>query len=71
MNDEGFMQYQRNGEIVAEQERTKYGNPKWFKTESETGQYVEVEKGKVSDKSKSGMRDALNRSLSKKTLNRS
>jgi hypothetical protein len=26
MNDEGFIQYQRNGEIVAEQERTKYGN---------------------------------------------
>lgn len=65
MNDEGFMEYHRNGEVIAKQEKTKKGNPKWFKTESDTGQFIEVEKGKVSDKVKSGMRDALNRSLSK------
>ncbi|PTH39430.1 relaxase MobL [Staphylococcus capitis] len=65
INDDGFTEYYRNGELVAEQEKTQNGQPKWFKSEYETGHYIDVEKGKISKKVKSSMRDALNRSLSK------
>ncbi|MGJ8462410.1 relaxase MobL [Staphylococcus haemolyticus] len=65
INDNGFMEYYREGNLVAEQERSQKGQPKWFKSEYETGKYIDVEKGKISKKVKSSMRDALNRSLSK------
>lgn len=65
INDDGFMFFKRNGEIIAEQEKTKQGNPKYYKTQEDTTSFIIVEKGKVSDKVKDGMRDALDRSLSK------
>lgn len=65
MNNDGFIRFERDGNIIAEQEETKQGNPKWYKSEEDTGRYVEVERGKINDKVKEGMRDHLNRSLSK------
>lgn len=65
MNENGFITYRRNGEIIAEQEASKNGNPKWVEEIEETGHYIEVERGKISEKVKKGMRDQLNRSLSK------
>ncbi|PTJ36452.1 relaxase MobL [Staphylococcus simulans] len=64
-NDSGFIEYKRNGKLVAEQEETKSGNPKWFKEKGDTGHFIEVERGKISQKVRDGMRDHLNRSLSK------
>ncbi|WP_251522129.1 relaxase MobL [Staphylococcus sp. Marseille-Q6910] len=64
-NAYGFIVYERDNEIVAEQESTKQGNPKWYKAEKTTDNYIEVEKGKINEKVKKKMRDSLNRSLSK------
>ena len=46
INDNGFMEYYREGNLVAEQERSQKGQPKWFKSEYETGKYIDVEKEK-------------------------
>lgn len=64
-NDEGFMIYKRKGDIVATQEASQKGNPKWYYNKNKTPNMVKVEKGKVSEKTFSKMRDTLDRSLSK------
>ncbi|MEC4905898.1 hypothetical protein R2351_25440, partial [Mycobacteroides chelonae] len=51
-------------EIIAEQEKTKQEILNTTKLKDTTS-FIIVEKGKVSDKVKDGMRDALDRSLSK------
>jgi hypothetical protein len=64
-NDEGFMIFKRNDEIIATQEATQKGNPKWYYNKTKTPNMIKVEKGKVSEKTFSKMRDTLDRSLSK------
>lgn len=64
-NDEGFIIFKRNDEIIATQESTQKGNPKWYYNKSKKPEMIKVEKGKVSDKTFSKMRDTLDRSLTK------
>lgn len=63
LDNNGFMKYKRNNEIVAEQERTKKGNPKWMINNKKGPEKVLEERGKIHESTKAKMRNRLNRSL--------
>lgn len=63
--EDEFLVYKRNDEVVATQRATTKGNPKWFKTNTKSIEKERVETGVINDKVKARMRDTLNRSLSK------
>lgn len=63
-NKDGFITYKRNNEIVATQEETKKGKPKWTTNNVNTGEKELVERGKIHESTKTKMRNRLDRSLS-------
>lgn len=60
-----FLIFKRNDEVVARQESTTKGNPRWYKTKTKSEEKEIVETGVINNKVKTKMRDTLNRSLSK------
>lgn len=64
INEDGFFIYKRNDEVVATQEKTQKGNPKWMTNDVKTGKKELVERGKIHESTKNKMRNRLDRSLS-------
>lgn len=64
-NDEDLIEYRQDGRIVAKQNLTDKGNPKWRRVKTSNTEMKWEEAGKINEKIKSRMRETLNRSLSK------
>lgn len=67
-DERGILQYERDGKIIANQELTQKGLPKYIdrKNVNPNSKMIPVEKGVINEKTKDRMRFNLNRSLSKK-----
>lgn len=63
-NKDGRIEYLRNGEVIAKQNLTKNGEPKWRKVKSSYTEKKWVERGKIEKKQQGRMREAFNRSIS-------
>ena len=64
-NTDGFLEYYRDNEKVAEQVATQRGTPKTYHVNRKTSFKIEQERGKIGSKVQAGMRDTLDRSLSR------
>lgn len=64
-NENGFISYVRDGEVVAEQTASKKGNPKWYKQKQKSSVKQKQERGLVGSKVQARMRDSLDRSLAR------